>query len=394
MPFYPDPDPVAPLGYRMAFVMTGDLFRNSRAIKQLRSLHARGWRGDVFFLEGDSASVPLPEGIRTHALARPPGSGPPFFRALHRLFVAALHGRRFDLVHASDLYALPACARWADRIKVPYTYDAREYYPYVAGTIRKPWARWWWARLERNHIRRASAVFTVSDSIARALARDYRIETPVVVHNAPPAEPPDLEGSGTTLRDLLPNPDRPIILHLGLMKAHRGGGTLVKAMSRVPDADLVFLGSGPEREALEQLARKKGLEGRVHFIDPVPPDRIRDTIRSADIGVTLLEDTCLNHRFALPNKFFDYIHAGLPVLASDLDEMRRIVERFGLGETASAKDPEAVGRLLQIMLDRRAVAPWADGLARAAETFTWESASQRFLDRLDAVMASDPATPP
>lgn len=376
----------------MAFVMTGDLFRNSRAIKQLRSLASRGWLVDVFFLDGGTDPFPLPAGIRTHALERPAGSGPSFFRAVHRLFQGTLRGRRFDLVHASDLYALPACAGWAAVLKVPYTYDAREYYPYVAGTVRKPWARWWWARLERTHIRHASAVFTVSESIARALARDYRIETPDVIYNAPLAEQPEPEVPATPLRDLLPSPERPIVLHLGLMKAHRGGGTLVRAMTRVPEANLVFLGHGPEKDALQELARKKGLADRVHFLDPVPPDRIRDTIRSADLGVTMLEDSCLNHRFALPNKFFDYIHAGLPVLASDLDELRRIVERFALGETVSAKDPEAVGRFIQLMLDRRASAPWTPGLNRAAETFTWESASQRFVDRLDAVMAADPSS--
>ena len=376
----------------MAFVMTGDLFRNSRAIKQLRSLASRGWRVDVYHLDGGTPPTPLPAGIRAHTLERPAGTGPTFFRAVHVLFQSSLRGRRFDLVHASDLYALPACAEWAGVLKVPYTYDAREYYPFVAGTVRKPWARWWWARLERRYIRHASAVFTVSESIARALARDYRIETPDVVHNAPLAEAPEAAIPAATLRSMLPDPDRPIVLHLGLMKAHRGGGTLVRAMTRVPDARLVFLGHGPEKEALQRLAHSKGVADRVYFLDPVPPDNIRETIRSADLGITLLEDTCLNHRFALPNKFFDYIHAGVPVLASDLDEVRRIVERFQLGETVSAKDPEAVGRFIQLMLDRRTAAPWASGLTRAAETFSWESASHRFLDRLDAVMASDPSS--
>lgn len=376
----------------MAFVMTGDLFRNSRAIKQLRSLADRGWSVDVYHLDAGTTPVSLPAGVQVHAIERPEGSGPAFFRAVHRMFEENLRGRRFDLLHASDLYALPACASWAAVLKVPYTYDAREYYAHVAGTVRKPWARWWWARMERTYIRHASAVFTVSESIARALARDYRIETPDVVHNAPPAEQaPSLEPV-VPLRSLVPSPERPIVLHLGLMKAHRGGGTLVRAMSRVPDANLVFLGHGPEKEALQQLAAKKGLSDRVHFLDPVPPDRIRETIRSADLGVSMLEDTCLNHRFALPNKFFDYIHAGLPILASDLDEMRRIVERFTLGETVSAKDPDAVGRFIQSMLDRSSASPWTPGLARAAETFSWESASQRFLDRLDAVMAADPST--
>ena len=380
----------------MVFVMTGDLYRNSRALKQLRSLASHGWHVEVLFLEGDAAPIPLPEAIVPHPLPRPRSIGPQFFWDVHGTFAAALDSLPADVFHASDLYALKACRTRADKLGVLYTYDAREYYPHVAGTVGKPWARWWWARQERKHIRGAAAVFTVSDSIALALARDYGIERPTVVHNAPeraPERAPDVDSPGRALPvpgpfAHLADPDTPVILHLGQMKAHRGGSTLIRAMAFVPQGVLVFLGYGSEQEKLARLAEKIGVKDRVHFLPPVSPDAIRETVRHASIGVTLLEDTCLNHRYALPNKLFDYIHAGIPVLASDLDETKRVVERYGIGETAPADDPEAVGRAITGMVSRLADAPWQDGLTRAAETFNWGAASQRFLNRIDTVMTA------
>lgn len=364
---------------RMAFVMTGELHRNSRALKQLRTLAESGYRVDVWHLSGDGTPATLPDSITIHDLQRPPESGPSFFRQIDRLFEAALASHPAHIVHASDLYALPACRRRADVLGCALTYDAREYYPHVAGTVGKPWARWWWRRIERQHISRTDAVFTVSDSIADALATDYGIKRPRVVHNTPPRSASEAESSVPPLSQRL-GIASPIVLHLGQMKAHRGCASLLRAMALVEDAELVFLGYGPERNALEQLRRESGLQDRVHFLDAVPPDQIRATIRDARIGVTMLEDSCLNHRYALPNKLFDYIHAGIPVLGSDLVEVDRVVTSYDIGQTVPADDPAAIAAGIRLMLDSDNQNHWRQNLARAAETFAWESASQRFME--------------
>jgi glycosyltransferase involved in cell wall biosynthesis len=142
---------------------------------------------------------------------------------------------------------------------------------------------------------------------------------------------------------------------------------------------LIFLGYGPERETLEHLTRRLGLEDRVLFLDPVAPDEVLAYTAGATIGVTLLEDTCLNHRYALPNKLFDYLMAGVPVLASDLPELRTLVQGYNVGKTADSSDPDDVARALMEMLgsetDRNT---WIRNAERLCETFNWENASQRF----------------
>jgi len=363
----------------IAFAMTGDFHRNARAIKQVRSLTSAGFSVTVFHLAGSAPAIALPEGASIVDLKRPEGKGPLFFRQVSRLFLASLANIKADIWHASDLYALSACRRRADESGSALTYDAREYYPHVAGTVGRPWSRWWWARTERCDITRTDSVFTVSDSIADALASDYGIRRPHVVHNAPFSDSSRASGNFPGLASRT-GVDTPVILHLGQMKAHRGGEGLVRAMLDVDAAQLVFLGYGSEQANLEELTRDLGLSERIHFLEPVAPDEIRTTIRDARIGVTMLEDTCLNHRYALPNKLFDYVHAGVPVLGAALDEVDTIISRFDIGMTADPSDPRSIANALLDMLNDDRQNRWRSNLPRAAETFTWESASQRFLD--------------
>jgi glycosyltransferase involved in cell wall biosynthesis len=363
----------------IAFAMTGEFHRNARAIKQVRSLTSAGFSVTVIHLSGSAPAVSLPEGTSIVDLTRPNGKGPLFFKQVSRLFLVSLASIEADIWHASDLYALSACRRRADESGSALTYDAREYYPHVAGTVGRPWSRWWWARTERSGIRRADSVFTVSDSIADALAADYGIPRPHVVHNAPPMQAREDKDHVSGLKERT-GQNGPFIVHLGQMKAHRGGEGLVRAMQSVDEAQLVFLGYGSEQSNLEELTRDLGLSDRIHFLEPVAPDEIRMAIRDARIGVTMLEDTCLNHRYALPNKLFDYVHAGIPVLGADLDEVRSITARFDIGRTADPSDPDSIAAALRTMMHQELQQRWRSNLPQAAETFTWESASQGFLD--------------
>jgi glycosyltransferase involved in cell wall biosynthesis len=247
----------------------------------------------------------------------------------------------------------------------------------VASTAGRPWATLFWHALEGRFIRRADAVFTVSPSIAERLATMYGIPSPAVLYNVP--EWQDVARSDR-LREVIGVPtDQAIVLHQGNVQHGRGAETLVEAMRQVRGAALVFLGGGAGRSALEVRVRENGIR-HVHFLDAVPPADLLPITASADIGVTLLEDNCLNHHFALPNKLFEYLMAGLPVVGSDLPEIRRVVAGFDVGTLVDAGDPAAVAGGIQALLDdpeRRAAC--AARARPACETFRWERASEPFV---------------
>ncbi len=203
-------------------------------------------------------------------------------------------------------------------------------------------------------IRRCDAVLTVSDGIADRLVELHGLRRrPAVVRNVPDVTGPP---AGGRLRRVLGIGAAPLVLHQGAPARHRGCEQLVRAMGSVPDAQLVFLGDEGDPgyvAGLTQLARECGLGERVHFVPSVPLEELLGQTAEADVGVSLLEDVCENHRLALPNKVFEYVAAGVPVVASRLPEVTQLVEGRGIGWTANASDPADVARAIREALAGR-----------------------------------------
>jgi glycosyltransferase involved in cell wall biosynthesis len=240
-------------------------------------------------------------------------------------FVRELRRVRPDAVHAHDVAMLGPGAVGARLTGARLVYDSHEYAVGVPYRERL-WA-WLVSALERVLIGRADAVIAVSDGIAERLRERYGLaELPAVVRNLPDPEETDPGFEAPDLRaELGIAAEAPLVLHLGAVARDRGGETLVRAVARVPGAHLLFLGADDSGFAagLEEVARNEGTADRVHLRPSVPVGQIRAYTRQASVGVTLLEDTCDNHRLALPNKLFEYLAAEVPVVASDLPEMRR-----------------------------------------------------------------------
>lgn len=356
--------------FDVAFAMTGDVYRNSRALKQLESLTRLGLRVVVLCLEGEARPTVLPGDVEVRRMPLPEGRGPGFFRMVHRGMSDMLRAVNARWIHASDLYVVPACARSG----VPWSYDSRELYAHVAATAGRPWVSWFWRLLEGRFIKDARVVFTVSDGIADHLAATYGIPRPIVVRNVPwrvPAtvfEPsaPDT-GIGST----------PTVLHLGQMRASRGLEHLISAMPFVPGARLVFMGYGPGKPGLEALAAASPAADRIEFLPPVPPADVPRSAAGAWVGVTLLEDSCLNHRHALPNKLFEYLAAGVPVVASDLPEMRAVLESTKAGVCVDPTDVRELAAALQHVCDNQTT--FRQNARNAAGLFNWENEAPAFV---------------
>lgn len=370
----------------VVFALTGDIHRNSRAQRQIEALTQQGHSVHVLHLRSGARGTFGGANVQLQDIFLPDSSGPRFFWRVHRAFVKAAAAVPARAYHASDLYVLPAMNSAADRHHGHLVYDARELYSHVAATIGRPWIRQFWRTVESRYIGRAELVFTVSDGIADHLARAYRIHRPVVVHNVPVRRPATKQMS---LRGAVHSSTETMILHLGQLRAYRGCELLVDAMRDVEGGILVFLGDGPLKSELERQAVDGGIEGRVRFMDPVAPDEVVAYARSADIGVTLLEDVCLNHRFALPNKLFEYLTAGLPVIASDLPEIRKVVSGWDVGQVVRpGTRTDLVAALKQAVLDRALRERWQNNIPGVLETFNWEVASQAFLTAYNDLLSN------
>lgn len=261
-------------------------------------------------------------------------------------FVRGILAERPDVIHANDAAMLLPGLVGRRLTGAQLLYDSHELATGVPYRDRR-WATFVRA-IERVGLPRCAAVITVSDGIAERLRELYGLaETPAVVRNVPdvPEAPPTPDGR---LRAALGIGDAPLILHQGSAAANRGVDILIRAVAEVPGAHLVLLGpADSEWPPLREVAQASGVADRVHVLPPVPVDELLEWTADADVGVSLLQDTCENHRLALPNKVFEYVAAGVPVVVSDLSELRRLVTANGLGWTVDGTDSPALARVLE-----------------------------------------------
>ncbi len=362
--------------FDVCYALTGDARRNSRTLRQLRVFAAMGLRVCVLaYGPPEAVGGALPGGAALRLLPRPAGGGPRFFWRNHRAMRRAARETSARVYHASDLFVLPALADAARQQGARLAYDARELYPHVFGTVGKPWASFFWRRLEGRYARRADAVFTVNVSIADWMARAYGIAPPTVLFNVPDAL--EVAPSDTLRRLTGLAPHVPLVLYQGALFPHRGLPVLVEAMGQIPHAALVLMGEGPLRPALEKQIAARGMAARAFVLDAVPPDVLLGVTAGADVGVLPLDDVCLSYHYALPNKLFEYLRAGLPVAATDLPEIRRVVAGAGVGLLSPPGDAHALARNLETLLaDAPLRAAMAARIPRVFETYAPSGASE------------------
>jgi glycosyltransferase involved in cell wall biosynthesis len=283
-----------------------------------------------------------------------------------------------DVVHAHDAAMLLPGLLAARRGGARLVYDSHE----LARGV--PYRRGAWpavvATAERLGAPRADATIAVSDGIAARLSERYRLRRPPAVIRNLPALPPPGAARAPDLRVELGIGDAPLVLHQGAVAAGRGCETLLGALALLPDAHLLFLGAeGPYAERLRATAGEGGLAGRTHLLGPAPPRALLSHTAQADVGVSLLADSCENHRLALPNKLFEYVAAGLPAVVGDLPEAGRLVRAHGIGWCADPASPESVAAALRTALAQKDDPALRARLTRAAEELSWEREKLRLL---------------
>jgi glycosyltransferase involved in cell wall biosynthesis len=378
-----------------------DVTYDSRVRREASHLAAEGHAVTVLELASVPAEQRVLDGFARRSVLPAPWVRRALPTALYRLaffasFVRAIRAMRPEVVHAHDAAMLLPGLVGARLTGAQLVYDSHELATSVPYRDRA-WA-WFVATIERVGIRRAAAVITVSDGIADELVARYRLRRrPTVLRNVSALDDLDADipaRPGGGLRDhLADGGSASIVLHQGAPAVDRGCEALVGALRHLPaDVYVVFLGSGePAFSAqLTELARRLGVEDRMRLIESVALGELLAWTREADVGVALLEDTCLNHRLALPNKLFEYIAAGVPVVVSDLPELRRIVNHYNIGWTATPGDPHAIAQAITQALKEPRDPRLRENLARAAAELRWGQESQRLTDLYE--MLADCAT--
>ncbi len=257
-----------------------------------------------------------------------------------------------DIWHGMWAGSLPGLVAMRRRHGGRTIYDSRDVYMHSrdfshAGRPGKTFL----ARLERRWAHAADHVMTVNDAYADLLVRQLRVARPSVVMNCPdawsPPDPrPDLIRGALGLQ-----PDTRVVLYQGHLASQRGIEQAMAAILKVPSAVLVLLGFGTWLERLRSETSRPPYHGRVFLLPPVPPSDLLHWTASADVSVMAIAPTTVNHRHSTPQKLFESLAAGVPVVASDLPGMAEVVDTTGAGILCDPTSPAAIAAAIRTITD-------------------------------------------
>ena len=371
-----------PTSRRYLHVTTTSGRFESRLMKQACTALSCGHFDTVFVLAKKGRSdddLPLLEAIEPGILLERifvhkvlPGLNLLFW--LYRIAARSI-AHRPDIVSIHHVTLLPLGALVKVLTGARLVYDAHELETESASLVNRPLLKATCKILEAVFLRFCDQAIVVNEPIADWYRSRHRQLAVAAIHNYPRAgsRPADRDNRLRLLHDI-PD-DKVVFIYQGIISADRGLPLLLDVFTRgmVPDGVFVAMGYGDMVEDVREASRRSP---HVKFQPAVPQDEIVAYTASADVGLCLVEAVCLSYELSLPNKLFEYIQAGLPVLVGNpLTEMARLVAHRDLGLTTDLDVPSVTAALNQMAkVDR---SPMRAAAAQAAKLFIWENEEPR-----------------
>lgn len=297
--------------------------------------------------------------------------GPLFYAEYNiRLFFFLLFTRSSLLV-SNDLDTLLPNFLIARLKRKPLVYDSHEYFTETPELVNRPRVQRIWKSIEAYIIPRLKWMITVNESIAQLFEKEYGVKV-YVVRNIPARRKMKLEYSKQHLG--LPKDKKLLVLQGSGINIQRGAEELTQAMQFLPDAFLMIIGGGDVLPHLKQFVENNNLHDRILFLPRMPYEEMMAYTELADLGLTLDKDTNLNYRFSLPNKLFDYIQAGVPVMATPLPEVSKIIKHYKIGTFTHSTGYEALAEDIRNAISNTELLDvWQKNLKHAAQELCWEN---------------------
>jgi glycosyltransferase involved in cell wall biosynthesis len=306
------------------------------------------------------------------------------------LFQAARLTGQFDVIVAADLETLLAALLLSEDGGGTVVYDAHEYWPYSFPDFL-PWEIAFWSELERSLVKEPAIRVTISPPMAARLGEEYGCDFIAVPNCAPlrqavsgEARKPSRRRAGQEF----------VFLYQGLFAPGRGIEQLIHAWTHV-EAPARLVLRGPDnafKTKMQELVDSLGLGGGVIFPEPVSEDRLVAAATEADVGIIPYESESLNNRLSCPNKFSQYLAAGLPVISNDLEFIKETVRTNDIGAVVDFEDSKRLAATIERFCCRDAL----DRLSLRAGAFFktefhWEKVSRKLFDKIEEVVEATAA---
>ena len=364
---------------RVIISVVSDLVTDQRVHRTALALHAKGLKVTLVGRRmRKSLKMPdRPYEFKRFNLGIETG---PLFYALYniRLFFYLLFNKA-DVLVTNDLDTLLPNYIVSKLKSSVLFYDSHEYFTEVPELVNRPRIQSFWLAIEKYIFPKLKNVFTVNDSIASIYNSKYNVDVKVI-RNMPFRS--HMKTSPITRAQLGLPTDKKIFLFQGAgINVDRGAEEAIEAISGVDNAVLLFIGGGDVIDDIKRNVELLNLQQKVFFLPKQPMEVLYQYTSLADFGLSLDKDSNLNYKYSLPNKLFDYIQAQLPVLASNLPEVRKIVEQYGIGKITPSHSIDDLRKSMKSMVsDDTQLALWKENLKFAASELCWENEEKKLFD--------------
>jgi glycosyltransferase involved in cell wall biosynthesis len=305
-------------------------------------------------------------------------NGPLFYAELNIRLFFFLVIKKVDILYSNDLDTLPAnflASKLKPKLKL--IYDTHELFTEVPELENNKFAKNTWLRIERFIFPKLQYIVTVNESIAKIYKTIYG-KSILVIRNVPEKYENRIPLSKSKLG--LPEGKFILIMQGSGLNVDRGIEEAVLSMQFIDNALLILVGSGDVIPKVKELVAKNQLSEKVMFFDKRPYLEMMQLTSNAHIGLTLDKPLSDNYKFSLPNKLFDYIQAGIPVLSSQLVELKKIIDNYEIGCFVENISPEEIARKINFLIENPdKLNQYKSNCVRAAEIENWENEKMKLI---------------
>jgi glycosyltransferase involved in cell wall biosynthesis len=357
---------------RVALLFLGDPKLDRRIQSFAHMFRAIGFKPTIYFSIPGKTSTDAGEGHV--ALSSKYSSGPRLFLGHHSALRTRLSEiSQADVIMACDLYSLRAASQAKARSGKPILiYDARELYTGLPSVAARPFVKYVWKKAEHDGMIHADFISITAPHDADAIFRVHSfLPRPLLIRNIPLRSSPANPDREFLRRLGIKNTDK-VVIYVGGLQTDRGLEPSIAAMKQLPaEVKLLLLGGGSLEGALQEQVRSSSLSNRVIFGGPIEQERVMPFLAACDAGLSLIKTDSPSYQLALPSKVFEYLHAGLPVVSTELKHVIELFDHQPYMHYVSALNESEIATAITRAIESKST--FSEVIAQAASQYSFEA---------------------